>query len=228
MNLRQQLPAGARALGHAAQRALVYQPSGPWVPIAVYGPAAAACIAGNLLGERPPLWAWIVLPLSGFFLWTLLEYVLHSRFFHDPPRGFRWVSTSHISHHDAPDDPDRIVAQLGFSLPFGLCMFVVLSLVLWSIRWAALVFVGLIVGYLCYELIHYSIHRVAAVRRLLRPLASHHLHHHYADDSRCFGVTTPLWDWVFHTGRRDVASRVALTAGRGQPAPASREVTAGR
>jgi hypothetical protein len=58
--------------------------------------------------------------------------------------------------------------------------------------------------------IHYSIHQVALVRRLLRPLASHHLHHHFADSSRCFGVSTPLWDWILRTGRRDVSSRVAL------------------
>jgi sterol desaturase/sphingolipid hydroxylase (fatty acid hydroxylase superfamily) len=61
---------------------------------------------------------------------------------------------------------------------------------------------GVIVGYLSYEVIHYAIHRVPWARRLLRPLASHHLHHHYADPSRCFGVSSPLWDWVFRTGRR--------------------------
>ena len=136
--------------------------------------------------------------------------MLHSRFFHDPPRGFRWMSVSHGSHHDAPDDPDRIVARLSFSLPIAVALFVGLSLVLWSVASGALVFAGVAVGYLSYEVIHFSIHRVALVRRLVRPLASHHLHHHYADASRCFGVTTPLWDWVFRTGRREVAGRVPL------------------
>jgi sterol desaturase/sphingolipid hydroxylase (fatty acid hydroxylase superfamily) len=62
--------------------------------------------------------------------------------------------------------------------------------------------VGLIVGYLSYEFIHYGIHQMPWLRRLVKPLASHHLHHHYADDTRCFGVTSPLWDIVFRTGRR--------------------------
>jgi sterol desaturase/sphingolipid hydroxylase (fatty acid hydroxylase superfamily) len=209
MNLRLRLPARARACGAVVLCPLHYQPSSPWLPVAVYGPLAGACVLGNLLAG-PPAWAWVVLPASGLLLWTLLEYVLHSRFFHDPPRGFHWMSDSHGSHHDAPDDPERIVGRLSLSLPMAAGLFAILSLVLWDVGRAALVFVGLAVGYLSYEVIHFSIHRVAAVRRLVRPLASHHLHHHYADASRCFGVTTPLWDWVFRTGRREVGSRVAL------------------
>jgi sterol desaturase/sphingolipid hydroxylase (fatty acid hydroxylase superfamily) len=181
------------------------------LPVAVYGPVAVACVLANLFGESPPLaWAWVVWPAAGFLLWTLIEYVLHSRFFHDPPRGFRWMSVSHGSHHDAPDDPDRIVARLSFSLPIAVALFVGLSLVLWSVASGALVFAGVAAGYLSYEVIHFSIHRVAWVRRLVRPLASHHLHHHYADASRCFGVTTPLWDWIFRTGRREVTDRVPM------------------
>ena len=98
--------------------------------------------------------------------------------------------------------PAAMVARLAFSLPIAVFLFAVLSLLLWSPQKAALVMVGLIVGYLSYEVIHYSIHRVPMVRRLVRPLASHHLHHHYADSTRCYGVTSPLWDWVFRTGRR--------------------------
>jgi sterol desaturase/sphingolipid hydroxylase (fatty acid hydroxylase superfamily) len=139
---------------------------------------------------------------SGLFFWTLLEYVLHSRFFHDPPRGFRWVSVSHGNHHDAPDDPNRIVAHLSFTFPLAVLLYGLFSLLLWSPSRAGLLVTGIIIGYLSYEVIHYSIHRVPRFRRLLKPLASHHLHHHYADPTRCFGVTSPLWDMLFRTGRR--------------------------
>jgi sterol desaturase/sphingolipid hydroxylase (fatty acid hydroxylase superfamily) len=179
-----------------------HQPRSPLLPAVIYGTVAVAFILWNLLGEPPPGWAWVVLPAAGLFAWTLVEYGLHSRFFHEPPRGFHWMSVSHISHHDAPDDPNRIVAHMSFTLPFALGLFAILSLVLWSPQRAGLMLVGVIVGYLSYEVIHYSIHQVPRFRRLLKPLASHHLHHHYADPSRCFGVTSPLWDWVFRTGRR--------------------------
>jgi sterol desaturase/sphingolipid hydroxylase (fatty acid hydroxylase superfamily) len=81
-------------------------------------------------------------------------------------------------------------------------LYALLSLALQSARLAALVATGLILGYLSYEVVHFAIHRSPWTRRLLKPWASHHLHHHYADPSRCFGVSVPLWDWAFRTGRR--------------------------
>jgi sterol desaturase/sphingolipid hydroxylase (fatty acid hydroxylase superfamily) len=208
MSLRRRLWAGARAFGAVALKPFLYNPSSPLLPTAFYGTLAAGFIAWNLLAERPPAWAWVVLPAAGVLLWTLIEYALHSQFFHDPPARLRWMSLSHGSHHEEPDDPARIVARLSFTFPIALILFPLLSLVLWNVRWGALVMVGLIVGYLSYEVIHFSIHRAPRVRRLLKPLASHHLHHHYADPTRCFGVTTTLWDRVFRTGRRH---RVVVT-----------------
>jgi sterol desaturase/sphingolipid hydroxylase (fatty acid hydroxylase superfamily) len=170
-----------------------------------------------LLVEWPPAWVWAVLPAAGFLLWTLLEYVLHSRFFHEraPSQRFLWLRASHGSHHEDPDDPGRIVARLSFSLPVAVALFVGLGLALRSAGLAGLVMVGVIAGYLSYEVIHFAIHRVAWARRVLRPLVSHHLHHHHADPSRCFGVTSPLWDWVFRTGRRTKLHTLARSASEG-------------
>ncbi len=222
MTLRQRLSAGARTFGSAALRPFVYQPSSPWLPTFVYGTMAAGFVAWNALAERPPAWAWVVLPLAGAFLWTLLEYALHSRLFHDAPAKLRWLSRSHGDHHDAPNDRDQIVARLSFSLPVTVALFALLSLVLWNPPWAGLVMVGLIAGYLSYEWLHFAIHQMPWVRRLVKPLASHHLHHHYADPSRCFGVTSPLWDWVFRTGRRHriVVTRVPEPAVSKKPGDA--------
>ncbi|HEX5270857.1 MAG TPA: sterol desaturase family protein, partial [Gemmataceae bacterium] len=208
MSLRQRLSAGARACGAVALRPFIYQPPNPWLPAIVYGTMGAGFVAWNLLAERPPLWAWVVLPLVGVFLWTLLEYVLHSQLFHDPPPRLRWLSVSHGQHHDAPHDPTQVVARLSFSFPVAVAFYGVLSLALWSPQWAGLAMIGLVSGYVSYEVLHYSIHQVPWVRRLVKPLASHHLHHHYADPTRCFGVTTPVWDWVFRTTRRH---RVVVT-----------------
>jgi sterol desaturase/sphingolipid hydroxylase (fatty acid hydroxylase superfamily) len=163
---------------------------------------AAGFVAWNLLAEWPPAWAWVMLPAAGILLWTLIEYALHSQFFHDPPPRLRWMSVSHGSHHDEPDDPNRIVARLSFSFPIALVLYPLLGMILLSFQWAGLVMVGVVAGYLSYETIHYGIHRWPRFRRMIKPLASHHLHHHYADDTRCFGVTSPLWDWVFRTRRR--------------------------
>jgi sterol desaturase/sphingolipid hydroxylase (fatty acid hydroxylase superfamily) len=213
MTLRQRLLTAALAVPGA----FVRQPSSPWLPIAFYGPLALAGVLWNLLGEGQPAWTWAVLPAAGLLFWTLLEYVLHSQLFH--PKGsvsFGWLSDSHLSHHDEPDDPGRVVARLSFSLPVAVLLFGALSLALWSPRRAALLMAGVIPGYLSYEIIHFAIHQVSWARRLLRPLASHHLHHHYADPTRCYGVSSPLWDWILRTGRRP-AGRVTARGATATP-----------
>lgn len=179
------------------------QPASPWVPGCVYLPIAAALVLWNLLDARPPFWAFIVLPLAGVLLWTLLEYVIHSAGFHWPSRsaGLLAVRASHGRHHDDPTDPGRIVARLSFTLPVAAGVYAVLCLVFWGAKPAGLVLAGALLGYLAYEVVHYRIHLGWRSRWLPRALVRHHLYHHHKDPSRCYGVTSPLWDWVFRTGR---------------------------
>jgi sterol desaturase/sphingolipid hydroxylase (fatty acid hydroxylase superfamily) len=173
----------------------------------VYGPIAVAGVLLNLVGERPSVWSWVLLPPAGVLLWTLLEYVLHSRGFHGRPGSARMgaVQVSHRAHHEDPKDPAKIVTRLAFSLPIAVVVFALAWVVLRGLKPAALLLAGAAVGYLAYEVIHYWIHVGRRTRWLLRPLVKHHLYHHYKDDTRCYGVTTPLWDWICRTNRPAVA-----------------------
>jgi sterol desaturase/sphingolipid hydroxylase (fatty acid hydroxylase superfamily) len=179
----------------------VEQPVSPWVPIGVYLPLAVAAVVWNVLVAPPSLWLLIGLPVGGLLLWTVLEYFMHSRGFHSTLDAdwVRALGKSHRLHHDHPSDPGHIFARLSFSLPVALVVWGLLSLVLWSAKLSALPMAGMIVGYLSYELVHYAIHRSKLFRHYLRPLVRHHLYHHHRDDGRCYGVTTPVWDWVFGT-----------------------------
>jgi sterol desaturase/sphingolipid hydroxylase (fatty acid hydroxylase superfamily) len=191
--------AGA-GLGH-----LVFgHPSTPWVPIAFFLPLAAGAVLWNVVGTPAPAWVLVTLPLVGVLLWTFLEYFLHSRGFHGEarPPGLGELRDSHLGHHADPSDPNHIVARLSYSVPIAVGLWGVCGLLLWSLRLAGLVMAGMILGYLAYEVIHYLIHRWRPARRLLRPLVRHHLYHHHKDDTRCFGVTSPLWDWILRTGPR--------------------------
>jgi sterol desaturase/sphingolipid hydroxylase (fatty acid hydroxylase superfamily) len=192
-----------RRLAGAPQRLLTAQPASPWFPILFYTPIAAAAITWNLFASGVAWWEFVALPITGLLLWTLLEYVIHSVGFHWPTRSQRWreVQLSHESHHEEPTDPVRIVAQLTTSLPVALVVFGALSLVFWDPKPAALVMVGVMVGYLAYEVVHYRIHLGWKSRWLPRALVRHHLYHHHKDQTRCYGVTTPLWDWIFRTNR---------------------------
>ncbi|MGE5414237.1 MAG: sterol desaturase family protein, partial [Syntrophomonadaceae bacterium] len=54
-------------------------------------------------------------------------------------------------------------------------------------------------GYLCYDTIHFAVHHASGRSRILRPLKRHHFRHHYADSTRDFGVSSPLWDYIIGT-----------------------------
>jgi sterol desaturase/sphingolipid hydroxylase (fatty acid hydroxylase superfamily) len=198
-----QLSSRALTAAGAPWRLLTAQPASPWFPILFYSPIAVAAVLWNLLDGSTAWWIFVALPLGGLLIWTLLEYVIHKVGFHHPTRSPGWlaVQASHGSHHEDPTDPLRIVAQLTTSLPVALLVFAALCLAFWDPKPAALVMVGVMIGYLAYEVIHFRIHLGRKSRWLPRALVRHHLYHHHKDQWRCYGVTTPLWDWMLRTNR---------------------------
>ena len=64
---------------------------------------------------------------------------------------------------------------------------------------AALVMTGLWSGFLYYEWVHYKVHLSASTWGFLGRQRRQHFMHHFAEPNRRFGVTSPLWDFVFGT-----------------------------
>ena len=64
------------------------------------------------------------------------------------------------------------------------------------------VFAGFLIGYVLYDTIHYATHHWRMDSRLGRFLKEYHLKHHYQDDDLSYGVSSPLWDYVFRTTAR--------------------------
>src|SRR5437879_962999 len=123
--LRHGLSARALAIANVPWRLLNAQPASPWFPILFYLPIAVSAVLWNLLSGPVEAWTFIVLPLAGLVLWTLLEYVMHKVGFHWPTRSPRWLAlqASHGDHHEEPTNPMKIVAQLTTSLPVALLVF---------------------------------------------------------------------------------------------------------
>ncbi|GAC1529876.1 MAG: hypothetical protein NVS3B10_26240 [Polyangiales bacterium] len=138
---------------------------------------------------------------AGILMWTLCEYVLHRWVFHwmeDTPRGRRIHFLLHGVHHDFPNDKDRLVMPLGFSIPLGMIFFSAFY-VLFGATVAAPLFAGLTAGYLCYDGTHDAVHHCQQTTRLGRFVKRHHMLHHHMDHDGGFGVSSPLWDLVFGT-----------------------------
>jgi sterol desaturase/sphingolipid hydroxylase (fatty acid hydroxylase superfamily) len=141
------------------------------------------------------------LVLAGVLLWTLAEYTLHRYVFHyTGPRPWqrRMFFVLHGVHHDFPQDGDRLVMPLGASIPLGAVFYALFRLVLGPVL-ADPLFVGFGLGYLAYDGTHYAVHHFRMASSWGRWIKRYHMiHHHTGADAR-YGVSSPLWDWVFGT-----------------------------
>lgn len=136
----------------------------------------------------------------GLFTFSLVEYVIHRWIFH-----FNAVSEKQIQlkykihgvHHEYPRDKDRLVMPPVLSLVLALLFYGLFSF--FTGRFVLLFFPGFLSGYSIYLLIHYAIHRYRPPSNFLKFLWTHHALHHYKSEDTAFGVSNPLWDYVFGT-----------------------------
>jgi len=179
-----------------------------FVPIITYLLYLALGPRGLSIGATAGLFA------LGVLIWTLVEYVMHRYLFHYEPRsgfGKRLHFLVHGAHHDYPQDASRLVAPPAFSLPVSL-VFYGLFLIVFG-RLAPALFSGFLLGYLCYDMIHYATHHFSMKGGVGLWLKQYHLRHHFKDDEHGYGVSSPLWDYVFRTrGRRQEPSRDLVSA----------------
>ena len=175
----------------------------PATPVILYVPVIAymlyrAFAQGNMLTLTI-----LGLFLLGVLMWTLLEYIVHRYVFHYEPKtsaGKTLHFIIHGVHHDYPNDASRLVLPPVISLPLAILFYLLFAL---SFRgFAPPIWAGLASGYVCYDMIHYATHHFAMKNPVGLSLKQHHLRHHYKDDETGYGVSSPLWDYVFRSTRK--------------------------
>jgi 4-hydroxysphinganine ceramide fatty acyl 2-hydroxylase len=155
-----------------------------------------------LAGERRAFPVALVAGLffAGILIWTLVEYAMHRWVFHYEPKS-RWGRRFHFMlhgvHHDYPNDASRLVMPPIVSGPLAIMFYAIFALFFG--RFAPALFAGLLAGYLFYDTLHYATHHFAMKRGLWLWLKKYHMRHHYQDDHAGYGVSSPLWDYVFGT-----------------------------
>jgi sterol desaturase/sphingolipid hydroxylase (fatty acid hydroxylase superfamily) len=145
----------------------------------------------------------------GVFTWTLLEYLLHRFLFHiqlpiKNPRTRDMVNGSHLLHHASPRDRNKILVHPLYGLVVSALLYGLLYAVFLNAASVALLLTGIWAGFLYYEAVHYRVHFSLSGSGLVARQRRPHFYHHFTNNKECFGVTTPLWDYVFGTtaGRR--------------------------
>jgi sterol desaturase/sphingolipid hydroxylase (fatty acid hydroxylase superfamily) len=175
----------------------------PAIPLALYLPPIGLVIWRALVSAAMGWLAiagWFAL---GLLFWTLLEYVIHRWIFHYEPTtnwGRKLHFVVHGVHHDYPNDASRLVMPPVISLPLAVLFYVSFALIFG--RGGPVVWSGLVGGYLCYDMIHYATHHFSMKGRMTAWLKAYHLRHHFKDDHAGYGVSSPIWDYVFGTNRR--------------------------
>jgi sterol desaturase/sphingolipid hydroxylase (fatty acid hydroxylase superfamily) len=150
--------------------------------------------------EIPPL-AVIGLFFAGILGFTFTEYAVHRWVYH-PPHGAseaykRATYKMHGMHHDYPKDKKRLAMPPIVAIVLATSLLFLFELVLGQYAFAYLA--GFVVGYALYLMVHYIVHMYAPPRNFLRALWVNHSIHHYSENDILFGVSQPLWDYVFGT-----------------------------
>lgn len=142
----------------------------------------------------------------GLFIWTLAEYTLHRFVFHFPPKTPRMERITflfHGVHHAQPQCKTRLVMPPIVSIPLALLFYVLFvglfGNLLAAPGWVNPVMSGFLIGYLIYDLTHYATHHWPMRSGYAKYIKRYHMQHHYKTPDARYGVSSPIWDYVFKT-----------------------------
>ncbi len=170
-------------------------------PLWVYVPLVVFALYVSLENYHTNVSTVVGLFIAGAFAWTFAEYVLHRFVFHYEPKT-EWAKRAHWIlhgvHHDYPSDAWRLVMPLPFSLPLAV-PFYALFYVSFGEALAPAFMAGFVTGYLVYDIGHYAVHHFPIKGGIWGYLREHHMRHHFKSPNAGYGVSSPLWDYVFGT-----------------------------
>ena len=166
-----------------------------WVPVITYWFYEALTKDGLTIAQV------LITSLIGLIVWTLTEYLLHRFVFHMKvigPLTKRFVFLFHGLHHDDPNDPTRLVMPPVPAILIVGILYYLFSLVV-PAEFLKAFMASFLIGYLIYDYIHYATHHFKMTSTVGRYLKKWHLQHHFRHEKAKYGVSSPLWDYIFRT-----------------------------
>ena len=136
----------------------------------------------------------------GMLSFTWVEYNVHRYFFHmkaTTERRAKIQYTAHGVHHEFPKDKDRLAMPPVLSITISTILLFVFRLILGDLVFSFLP--GFLVGYAGYLSVHYMVHAFQPPKNFFKALWINHGTHHYKDGQVVFGVSSPLWDYIYRT-----------------------------
>jgi len=170
----------------------------PWWYVLAWLPISSYCFFLSLQNSVALTFCYF---FAGILAWCLMEYTLHRFAFHyvtESAAGNVAHYFMHGVHHLTPTDSQRLTFPPYFTVFLGVSVYY-LFWTLFPEKIALPLYSGLTISYMMYDVLHFLFHRCDLPIPIFRQLKTNHLKHHYKDQTKNFGVTSPLFDIIFGT-----------------------------
>ena len=170
------------------------------VPIALFFTISGSLMYWGIVNQGVAYANIILLFLVGWLAFTLVEYLVHRYVFHMETNTKTKENIQykfHGVHHDYPKDKERLAMPPVVSLTISTALFFIFRFFMGDAVFGFLP--GFLVGYAMYLFVHYIVHAYQPPKNFFKALWINHGIHHYKNHERAFGVSSPLWDYIFRT-----------------------------
>ena len=170
------------------------------IPLVLFSVISVCLIYYGLFEKGFAVTQMSLLFLLGCLVFTLFEYLIHRFVYHI---GLKDYDKNHYSykfhgvHYDYPKDKKRLAMPPVLALILATLFFILYRSLMGDFVFGFLA--GFLMGYTLYLTIHYCIHIFKVPKNSLKILWHHHAIHHYSQPNKAFGVSSPLWDYIFGT-----------------------------
>jgi len=170
------------------------------VPLLIFFSYAAGLLYWNISYTNLSAITTIVLFFVGFIAFTWVEYNVHRYVFHmktytELRNKIQYII--HGVHHEFPKDKDRLAMPPLLSITIGTILLLLFRVIMGDFVFAFLP--GFMIGYASYLSVHYLVHAYPPPKNFFKALWVNHSVHHYKDGEVVFGVSSPLWDYIYGT-----------------------------
>jgi sterol desaturase/sphingolipid hydroxylase (fatty acid hydroxylase superfamily) len=170
------------------------------IPLIIFLTFSAVLLYWSVTHTSLSAWQTIGMFFLGILSFTWVEYNVHRYVFHMPAYNRTRAKLQymiHGVHHEFPKDKDRLAMPPLVSVTVATVLLLIFRIILGDLAFSFLP--GFIVGYAGYLSIHYTVHVFQPPKNLLKFLWVNHGKHHYKNGDIVFGVSSPLWDYVYGT-----------------------------
>ena len=170
------------------------------VPLTIFFVYSAALLYWSVTHTTLSIATTVAMFFIGVISFTWVEYNVHRYVFHMTPNTEKKAKaqyTMHGVHHEFPKDKTRLAMPPALSITIATLLLFVFRLILGDFVFSFLP--GFLVGYAGYLSVHYMVHSFQPPKNFFKALWVNHGLHHYKNGEMVYGVSSPLWDYIYGT-----------------------------